>query len=134
MSAATSPAARGPRPRRRLADALGVSADYLLERALGRRPRRLSDRELLEVDRLGSDDKAFVKKVLTPCCPRRSSGLLAAASELQSAAATRRPLLLEEPGLVDMDLDLIGIVAEFFREVRDVHDFGGYRFTGCRFD
>jgi len=67
---------------RRLADALGVSADYLLEGTTEDAARAdFEDRELLrmfqEVDRLGHDDKAFIKKVLDALLTKKKIQALA---------------------------------------------------------
>jgi len=67
----------------RLADVLGVSADYLLEGDPKDAARAdFKDRELLrmfqEVDRLPDDDKAFIKKVLDALLTKKKIQALAA--------------------------------------------------------
>jgi len=68
---------------RRLADALGVSGDYLMEGATEEAAKaRFEDRELLrqfqEVETLPDDDKAVVKKLLDAFLTKKQIQKLAA--------------------------------------------------------
>jgi len=68
---------------KRLADALGVSGDYLLEGAVEEAARaRFEDRELLqqfqEIEKLPEEDKAVVKRLLDVFLTKRQLQELAA--------------------------------------------------------
>jgi transcriptional regulator with XRE-family HTH domain len=68
---------------RRLAEALGVTADYLLEGKSGDMAKaKLEDRELLlmfkEIETLTEEDKSFIKKVLDALLTKKRIQALAA--------------------------------------------------------